>query len=312
MAQTIGQYRYTGSGCITDLKNQSRKDYVMTSFGSEGSASSSFKDIAVYLDFNQDTDYYFKAKIPQDVNYDLGFNVKLIKKENESADTRVFQFVKNAMVQKGGSGKNVYTVVLYEDPRDRKIKATIPTSVRNPPSSYTAGQLYYIESTDRYVVGNGGTSYTTLAKLNVISVMATWVAETTDTYLTIEMVFRPVESGFSAICLEMIRGAEDYNITRLAADGSYEYGRLVDLNKFDYEIYRVHNLVDSMNRGGTLDRIGITSHPDLLTIVNGEEIYLGPAGIYELDALPIESLGIVARGFEDNFIVDYEYTVAED
>lgn len=44
-------------------------------------------------------------------------------------------------------------------------------------------------------------------------------------------------------------------------------------------------------------------------IINGEEIKIGPSGYYELDALPIESIGIVApdNDFSNNFTIDYVY-----
>ena len=42
--------------------------------------------------------------------------------------------------------------------------------------------------------------------------------------------------------------------------------------------------------------------------VNGEEIRVGKSGLWEIDGiLPIESLGIVAVDYGDNFSIDFMY-----
>ena len=42
--------------------------------------------------------------------------------------------------------------------------------------------------------------------------------------------------------------------------------------------------------------------------INGEEIKIGPSGFYELSEVPVSSLGVVARDFNDSFTVDYEFS----
>ena len=76
-------------------------------------------------------------------------------------------------------------------------------------------------------------------------------------------------------------------------------------------LYELENLVDQVNRDKTLSRIGIWSHPGLIMTINGEEIRVGPSGYYELDALDIESIGIVATSWADNWTMDYQYNNEE-
>ena len=106
----------------------------------------------------------------------------------------------------------------------------------------------------------------------------------------------------------MIRTAEDYNIQGVV-DGSNVYGRYIPLDQFDYSLYTLTNLVNDIRPNGQLDRVGIWSHPGLLMSVNGEEIRVGKSGLWEVDGiLPIKSLGIVAKDYNDNFSIDYTYS----
>lgn len=311
MAQVIGQYRFTDPGsCLHSIQAQSNKEYKAISVGGEDSGTS-FRDIVINCPFQRDLDYYCKVKIPQDVNYENKINFKLFKASSVSSNTMVYQYIKTVTVNRGGTGENVYAVVLFEDPRDNVVRAAVPISVNILPDYCLQGELYYVTPTGHYYIGDGGNALE-VVNFNDVSLLASWKQEATNNYMTVELVFRPVEDGFNGIIVEIVRGAEDYNIQRVTEDGvSFEYGRKIDIDSFDYDLYRVNNLVDSMNKDGTLSRVGINSHPELLTVINGEEIYLGPSGIYELDALPIESLGIIATSFEDNFIIDYQYETGE-
>ena len=106
----------------------------------------------------------------------------------------------------------------------------------------------------------------------------------------------------------MVRTAEDYNIQGVDSEGETVYGRYVDLNEFDYTLYQLTNLVNEINPNGTLERVGIWSHPGLLMAINGEEIRVGKSGLWEIDGiLPIESIGIVAVDYKDNWSMDYMY-----
>ena len=105
----------------------------------------------------------------------------------------------------------------------------------------------------------------------------------------------------------MTRQSEDYNIQHTTQNGT-EYGRILDIDKTVCELYKVNNLVNSMNSNANLDRIGVWGHSGLMMAINGEEIKIGPSGFYELAEVPVSSLGVVARDFNDSFTVDYEFS----
>ena len=301
----IGQLRYTGTGCVSTVNSTIGYQAVSMGDSSSSATTTSFQDVLITPDtaFEKDRDYYLSISIPQDMNYDMNFNLKIIKKENNA--TTVYQFLKNITIYRGGSGENVYNVVLYEK-SDGSVGAMLP-------HTYQAGtvnvkdEIYYDASRDAYYLGNGGTSYTQTYDYNDISIVASWRQELGENYGVFEMTFRPVEDSFEGILLEMVRTAEDYNIQRASETGETEFGRKVDITKMKYTLYSISNLVDQMNRDRSLSRIGVWGHPGLMMVINGEEIKIGPSGYFELDALPITSIGIVARGWEDNWTIDYQY-----
>lgn len=303
----IGQYRFRGTGsCVSSVaSSKSYKNVSMTGSGSTDDAS--FRDMRITTNspLIRDTDYYLYVKIPQDMNYNLTFNIKLTKREAQGA-TEEYQFLKNITIPRGGSATNVYNVVLYET-SSGTIRAMIP-------ETYVAGQtnvrdyIYYDAATGKYYLGNGNTTYTQTMDYNDMSMTATWIHQAGDYFGYAEIVFRPVEDNFSEITLEMVRTAEDYNIQSEDDSGNPVYGRYIPIDQFDYTLYTLTNLVNEINPNGPLYRIGVWSHPSLMMAVNGEEIRVSNSGYYELDGiLPIESLGIVAVDYNDNFTIDFQY-----
>lgn len=302
----IGQIRYNGSGCISELS--SNIGYQDVSVGGAGATATSFKDVVITpaTEFLKNRDYYLRIQIPQDMNYDLSFNIKLIKKKDNL--TQVYQFLKPITILRGGTGENVYNVALYEK-SNGEVAATIPQDY-DPSIPSVKDMLYYNKANSKFYLGlSGGRYQSNYAKYNNIAMLAAWKEKTGENYGVFELVFRPVEDSFNQILIEMIRTAEDYNIQRIDETGKIEFGRKVDINKIKdkYQLYLLENLVGRMNEGGNLSRIGVWGHPGLMMSINGEEIKVGPSGYYELDALPISSLGIVARNYMDNFTIDYEY-----
>lgn len=300
----IGQLRYTGTGCVSTVNSTIGYQSVSMGDSSSSATTTSFQDVLITPDsaFEKDRDYYLSISIPQDMNYDMNFNLKIIKKENNV--TTVYQFLKSITIYRGGSGENVYNVVLYEK-SDGSVGAMLP-------HTYQAGtvnvkdEIYYDASRDAYYLGNGGTSYTQTYDYNDISIVASWRQELGENYGVFEMTFRPVEDSFEGILLEMVRTAEDYNIQRASDAGETEYGRKVDITKMKYTLYSISNLVDQMNRDRNLSRIGVWGHPGLMMVINGEEIKIGPSGYFEIE-FPITALGIVARDWNDNWTIDYTY-----
>ena len=312
MAFQIGQYRYTGGGCTSAVS--ANLGYQNTSISAAGT-STLFKDVLISptgagTTFVKGADYYLSVAIPQDMNYDITLNLKLIK--NESGIDTVYQFLKSFTINRGGSGENLYNVVLYETSTG-DVQPMIPLE-------YVAGKqnikdaIYFQPATtvtgqDKYYLGTGGTKYIETTNYNNVTILASWRQETGTNKGILELTFRPVEDGFSGILLEMYRTPEDYNIQRVNESGEMEYGRVIDINNVEYSLLRINNLVDQMNMGGTLSRIGVWGHPGLIMTINGEEIKVGPSSYYELDVLPIVSLGIVAgtNDFNNNFTIDYAY-----
>lgn len=114
MSAQIGQYRFRGAGtCVTEVESsKSYKSVSMT--GSAGTDDTSFQDIRINTSspLVRDTDYYLYVKIPQDMNYNLTFNIKLTKQEQQGG-TEEYQFLKQITIPRGGSAANTYNVVLY-------------------------------------------------------------------------------------------------------------------------------------------------------------------------------------------------------
>ena len=88
------------------------------------------------------------------------------------------------------------------------------------------------------------------------------------------------------------------------------YGRKIDEDYFDAQVYRLSNLV-ALTGHSPLSHIGVYSHPNLIMAINGEEIRVGQSGYYELNDFEITNLGIAADNDDDTdrFTVDYQYQV---
>lgn len=308
MATTnIGQYRYAGasSNCITSMNFDKR--YVDSNIDITGSNSQNtgFKDVAIIPteQLSKGQDYYLKVNIPQDINYAMEFTIKLMKNKNSNQGS--YQYVKTVNVNAGGDGTNVYNVALYEK-KDGSINAMIPLKYKQGQSNIN-GALYYREQDKKYYLGTGGTEYEQTDKCNIAALAASWKTDVNERYGLFEMIFRPIDEGFVSIVLSMTRQSEDYNIQHTTNNGTI-YGRILDLDKTICELYKVNNLVTNMNSNANLDRIGVWGHSGLMMAINGEEIKIGPSGFYELSEVPVSSLGVVARDFNDSFTVDYEFS----
>lgn len=310
MANVAGQYRYGDSVAINEITPIIT--YKNVAMSGDSTDSTSFVDFQISPagnQFIQDHDYYLKLQIPQDLNYALNFDIQLTKQEGSANDT--YQHIKTVSITRGGSGENSYTVLLYED-TNGEVKAMIP-------HEYIAGQagikdeIYYQESTGFYFICNGGTSYSRWSKYNSIVAIASWREDTTVNYGLFEMVFTPIDSGFTHIYVKLIRTAEDYNIQRVQDDGSVEFGRKVDISLVRATIYSLNNLVENITTTGMLNRIGVWGHPSQMMAVNGEEIRISRSGHYELDDFPIERLCVVAppNSYDNFFTIDYTYEDAE-
>lgn len=311
MAYQIGQYRYTGNGCVSKINPV--VSYKAISVEGEEVTTSSFQDVQISPAggvFVRDQDYYMKILVPQDLNYDMSFNLRLTRRDTSEEQ---FQFLKKVTITRGGSGANVYNVVLYEK-NDGSVAAMIPHQYTEGSNIRTVtNEVYYDPNTNRYFLGNNTTRPSTLVNYNNVSIVASWLQSETDNFGVFEVIFRPVDDNFTHLHLQMIRTAEDYNIQSVNPNTGYtDYGRKVNIDKMQVTIYTINNLVPQMTDVGRLDRIGVWGHPGLMMVINGEEIQVGPSGYYELDVLPIESLGVVApeQNYSNMFTIDYQYTIS--
>ena len=309
----IGQYRYTGSDCMYPVSASAGYKTVTMgdNYMDEDAASTYFKDVVVVpsTPLKPKKDYYLSISIPQDINYDMSFNIKLINSTDDSATaSQNYQFIKTVTINRGGSGENVYNVVLYEK-SDGTVSAMIPLPfVRNSESVLDA--IYYDNIYDRYYLGLGGLNYKLTYNFNDVAIVASWKENQGLNYVNFDMIFRPLEQ-FDTILIEMVRSAEDYNIQRSVGD-AIEYGRVINAANLKYKLGELNNLVQYMNNGGSLSRIGVWSHSGLLMAINGEEIRVGRSGLYEIDVIDIDSIGIVAddNDYTNNFTIDYQYLIS--
>ena len=307
----IGQKRFQGSGCVGVVTTTVAYQSISMSDGSDTS-NLGFQDAVIKPSsdggkFIKGQDYYLKVRIPQDMNYDMTFNIKLMPPNDGSVDTKKYQFVKRISIQRGGTGTNVYNVVLYEK-SDGQIAVDFPL-VYDKNKTSQADKIYTDADKKNYYLGVDGT-YVHTTKFNDIALAASWNQENAGTYGVFEMVFRPVADEFMSLLLEMERTAEDYNIQRTDGENT-EYGRKISITSEDVTLYKLTNQVP-VTQG--LSRIGVWGHPGLMMAINGEEIRIGPSGHYEQDVITIKSLGIVAQdnNWADNWTLDYEYiTTAE-
>ena len=308
----IGQKRFQGSGCVESQELSIRYQAVSMSDDSD-SSNVGFQDVAIYPNegnFVKGQDYYLKVRIPQDMNYDMTFNIKLMPPSDGSSDTKKYQFVKKISIGRGGTGTNVYNVVLYEK-SNGQVAVDFPLAYNKNTKAqdgkiYTDGTNYYLGQDNTYV---------RTTKFNDVALAASWRTENAETYGVFEMVFRPISNEFMCLLLEMERTPEDYNIQRMTEDNKTEYGRKIEVIPSNVTLYKLMNQVPTAQQEKGLSRIGIWGHPGLVMAINGEEIRIGPSGYYEQDVVNITSIGMVAQdnNWADNWTLDYEYiTVNEE
>lgn len=312
----IGQYRFPGSSvCTTNIGGTAEsKDQSGSGF--------TFQDLVVVPSggarLQPETDYYLKLRIPQDINYDLVFDIKLVKEQTSGSPD--YQYLRRVSLMKGavGNSKNVYNVVLYSPGMDSSgeeiVEVGIPVSLSVTGQPCEEGVLY--ETGDQeYGVGNASGGYDEIDKFNDLLVYASWRQDVNpDQFGEFEICFRP-QQQFDYILFEMQRETIDFSIQTEDV-----IGRVVDpslVNEQGIVLRRVNSLVDAMLDNNptsyALDRIGVWGRSGLIIVINGEELRIGPSGFYELNEFEIETLGIVATdNVNDQFTIDYTYHEREE
>lgn len=142
-----------------------------------------------------------------------------------------------------------------------------------------------------------------------------------------DIIFSPLDSDYNLLILHLSRSGGDYR-----NEGDYK----IDLEKVDKwdngsrannsqkdspysgrwigtqinkaEVREVHNIIGSEDI--SVRKIGLQGHPGLLFSLDGEELRVGRAGIFEIgfDELAIKKIGIVVKDLAtEPFILDYQY-----
>ncbi len=324
MSYKIGQYRFEGAEtCVATLGSYSgsNTDSSGIHVGYRDSSDGMFKDVAIEYKngegFSPDHSYYMYLSVPKDMNYDMGFTLKLMGSGSSEESLERFQVLDTVFMPKGGTGKNSYLIALYRsntDTSDTK-RPKIAFAEKKTAGNAVNDAIYYEDDTKGKRIFYRGTSsgrYEKIDDYNDMFITASWRESYMEDYphAIVEIVFRPIVDGFNQIVLEMNRTGDDFNIQWHDNLGKQYYGRRLDIAKMDCKLGKVNNLIPRMG-GHPLSKINVQSHSGLSMAVNGEHIKVGPSGLYELDAIPVTSLGVVAKGFEDNFIINYMYETEE-
>lgn len=343
MATTVsmGQMRFAGtSQCYSTIgtkdvggsdTGQSSIDYTITNSSVDGGVNSGFVDLAIKSPspFDVDTDYYLWIDLPQDVNYDMTFTIKLVP--SGSTNTTAYQYLKEFEVPKSASHDSSlnHSVVLYAtnpEASESAVSAMIPIEFSGSAVEGTAseGKIYKTKN-GLYYVGMSDGTFKFTTKYNATIMSEIWNTERTTARKGLEIVFRPVVANFDTIKIQMSRITEDvltqflydkddetYGKSDALTSGNTYSGRVVKVPEVGYKLFQLNDLVPTATNSlksdkKTLKRIGVWSRPGLPMAVNGEEVRVGSSGYYELDAVDVSSLGIVAQGFQDNWTLDYEY-----
>lgn len=320
----MGQYRFNGKdSCLSLINNTKLVEWPSSAY------NRSFTDVAIALSegtFSRDKDYYISLSVPRDLYYTTRFNLKLVKKEDDidsQSDITYFQWLDSEEIDgiMGEAGLDV-TVVIFQNPFsvDEDIIAAIPKVVGSIPSAVEAYSLYRVGDAYYYAAADPADSddlCKEVVKYRESLVFTDWDSSTDDIeigYVNFDVAFRPIETGFTHLVIEIERTGDDFNMETPMFDenGDFSrlnYGRVIDIDNVKYELYEIKNFIgDEYAISPTpLTHIGVWGKPGTLMCVNGEPIRIGPRGYYEQDSIPITSIGVVAENHSKMFTIDYKY-----
>ena len=218
-------------------------------------------------------------------------------------------------------------VCLYEVPGQHGTNAAIPvlindysTQPANPETYFTnemgydAGTLWYYydnkgEEVYYHYFGNGKSEL--VEDYNDMIIRHSWIDPSEDSIYHFSGLIssRYSESSFDALMIEIEREHVDEEIIHATdADTKHFYGRLIDIDVLDFKAKIVNKLLPADNE--IIKKIGVQGHPGLTMVINGEEIKMGPSGLFELNDFDITSFGVC--GDAKRFIVDYQYVTIND
>lgn len=182
--------------------------------------------------------------------------------------------------------------------------------------NFTAGQNYYIkikilrrkDSDQTITLRLAHTSDSTIDTYQFVDSYTIFTATGENQYAVIESIVQP-NSAYQQLNLILSRTSADFQISNQSSNNANAIGRTLEIT--DYEIYQLSNLIDKK-----CTKIGVQGPPNMLMCINGEEIRIGPSGIYEIkNGYIINFIGVVPRISRDstgaigrdNFLIDYQY-----
>lgn len=124
----------------------------------------------------------------------------------------------------------------------------------------------------------------------------------------LELVFSP-NTSYDQIMFTLQRTAYDYTIENERGTN----GRLIKIDENEIVTAQIYNVLKTLGVN-SLNKIGIQGPPGLLMCINGQDIRIGPNGIYEIkNGYKITFIGFIIQESDDTadkkdyFILDYQY-----
>ena len=126
----------------------------------------------------------------------------------------------------------------------------------------------------------------------------------------VQIVFNPIVD-FNQLVLKLSRTASDY--AKMNKDGNETFaGRIITIDEDKCKCFQIMNIlnIDSLRGINEFAKIGVQGPTGLLMCINGEEIRVGPSGLYEIkNGYKVNFMGfVVTEEFADEqFLLDYQY-----
>ncbi len=336
MADTVyynmGQIRYSSDKISTEV------DFITKPYNLIDTASNlNYRDILFDFNDNLDSVYCIDLQIPRNRSYNMVFDLLLVKKDLQgNIDLNNYQLVRRIRVPRNeNSDLGISTVVLYPiEDENLKVKSGIVRYTVTE-EDFTNNLLSIVPEGDivkrlsdndtfSYFV-NKNNQWVEINKFTDAILSHTWDEDVVlDQTLNFKIVFSnkvPSTTSFNCLLLRMNRQAYEADIQYSVPEGYSDqgetyYGLFVDDNviRENTKCYELKNWITLDNTGiisnivnGTLNNIGVWSHPDSIMAINGEEIRIGQSGYYELNDFDITNFSMLIKDSNDKFSMDYQY-----
>ena len=301
---SMAQYIYTGD---------SEESLMVKKEATPKFTDGRYRDVVIPLNetITPDTVYFVKFAIQEDKVYDTTYKIKLVTDgtlDNTDNHETIHTFTVFADKENGDIDSS--RVCLYVNPNTGVTEVAIPAlseTHRRPYHSETPYLWYYIDQKNNTEVYYYGDKF--VDKYNDIVMLHNWHHGTENEnmyYFSGIVSSRYFNSNFNTILIEIVRETLDDELIYKQGTKTY-YGRCINLDKLDFEIYEIKKQIPQ--EGQIIKKIGVQGPPNMSMVINGEEIKIGPSGVFELDNFDIRSFGACAT--KERFIVDYQYTEEE-